>query len=43
VFRYIFLLHHQSLGGDPSHDMVRDPHMMFVVAAWLISTFLLIA
>jgi 4-hydroxybenzoate polyprenyltransferase len=43
VFRYIYLLHHQSSGGDPSKDLVRDPHMLTVLAAWLITTILLIA
>jgi 4-hydroxybenzoate polyprenyltransferase len=43
VFRYIYLLHHQSRGGDPSHDLVRDPHLFIVVGAWLIATILFIA
>lgn len=43
VFRYIYLLHHQSRGGDTSHDLVRDPHLLVVVFAWLIATVLLIA
>ena len=43
VFRYIYLLHHQSRGGDPSHDLVRDPHLLVVVGTWLIATILLIA
>lgn len=43
VFRYIYLLHHQSRGGDPSHDLVRDPHLLIVVGTWLITTMLLIA
>ncbi|MEO8343797.1 MAG: decaprenyl-phosphate phosphoribosyltransferase [Gallionella sp.] len=43
VFRYIYLLHHQSRGGDPSHDLVRDPHLFIAVGAWLIATILLIA
>jgi 4-hydroxybenzoate polyprenyltransferase len=43
VFRYIYLLHHQSRGGDPSHDLVRDPHLFIAVSAWLIATVLLIA
>jgi 4-hydroxybenzoate polyprenyltransferase len=43
VFRYIYLLHHQSRGGDPSHDLVRDPHLFVVVVAWLLATILLIA
>jgi 4-hydroxybenzoate polyprenyltransferase len=43
VFRYIYLLHHQSRGGDPSHDLVRDPHLFIVVGAWLVATIMLIA
>lgn len=36
--RYIYLLHHHSRGGDPSHDLVRDPHLLIVVGAWMIAT-----
>jgi 4-hydroxybenzoate polyprenyltransferase len=43
VFRYIYLLHHQSRGGDPSHDLVRDPHLFVAVGAWMVVTILLIA
>jgi 4-hydroxybenzoate polyprenyltransferase len=43
VFRYIYLLHHQSRGGDPSHDLVRDRHLLIAVGAWLLTTILLIA
>jgi 4-hydroxybenzoate polyprenyltransferase len=43
VFRYIYLLHHQGRGGDPSHDLVRDPHLYIVLGAWLLLTILLIA
>jgi 4-hydroxybenzoate polyprenyltransferase len=43
VFRYIYLLHHQSRGGDTAHDLVRDPHLFVVVGVWLITTILLIA
>jgi 4-hydroxybenzoate polyprenyltransferase len=42
VFRYIYLLHHQSRGGDPSRDLLRDPHLLIVVGAWLVATILLI-
>jgi len=42
VFRYIYLLHHQSRGGDTAHDLVRDPHLFIVVAAWLATTLWLI-
>lgn len=43
VFRYIYLLHHQNRGGDTAHDLVRDPHLVFAVGAWLVVTLLLIA
>ncbi len=43
VFRYIYLLHHQSRGGDTAHDLVRDPHLLAVVSAWAVTTFWLIA
>ncbi len=43
VFRYIYLLHHQSRGGDPSHDLVRDHHLLLVVGAWVVVTIWLIA
>lgn len=43
VFRYIYLLHHQRRGGDPSHDLLRDPHLLIVVCAWLVATMLMIA
>ncbi len=42
VFRYLYLLHHQSSGGDPSKDLVRDPHMLIVLLAYLATTILLI-
>ncbi len=43
VFRYIYLLHHQSRGGDPSHALVRDHHLLIVVGGWLLTTIWLIA
>jgi len=43
VFRYIYLLHHQSMGCDPSHDLVRDPYLFIVVGAWVAVTIWLIA
>jgi 4-hydroxybenzoate polyprenyltransferase len=42
VFRYIYLLHHQSMGGDPSNDLLRDVHLLTVIIAWLISTIAII-
>jgi len=43
VFRYIYLLHHQSGGGDPSRDLARDSHMLGVVGGWLIVTIWMIS
>ncbi len=43
VFRYIFLLHHRSKGGDPSHDLVRDHHLLTAVGLWLVATIWMIA
>jgi 4-hydroxybenzoate polyprenyltransferase len=43
VFRYIYLLHHQNRGDDAAHDMVRDPHLIIVVGAWVATTLMLIA
>ena len=43
VFRYIYLLHYQQSGGDPSRDLVRDPHMLIVMLCWLVTTIALIA
>ncbi|HET9113617.1 MAG TPA: decaprenyl-phosphate phosphoribosyltransferase [Burkholderiales bacterium] len=42
VFRYIYLLHRQGGGGDPSRDVVRDPHLLVAVALWACVTFWLI-
>ncbi|MHB0990092.1 MAG: decaprenyl-phosphate phosphoribosyltransferase [Burkholderiales bacterium] len=42
VFRYIYLLHRQGGGGDPSHDVVRDPHLLGAVTLWACATFWLI-
>lgn len=43
IFRYIFLLHHQSKGGEPSRDLMRDPHILLSAMGWAILTFWLIA
>ncbi len=34
MFRYLYLLHGRQAGTDPSHDMVRDPHLIATVLAW---------
>lgn len=38
LFRYIFLLHHTQGGGDPSRDLIKDPHIMISVMGWAILT-----
>ncbi len=35
VFRYLFLLHQDGGGGDPSLEVVRDRHILVTVFAWL--------
>jgi 4-hydroxybenzoate polyprenyltransferase len=42
VFRYIYLLHHHSMGGDPSNDLLHDAHLIIVIFVWLISTIAMI-
>ncbi|NOT18271.1 MAG: decaprenyl-phosphate phosphoribosyltransferase [Sulfuriferula sp.] len=38
VFRYIYLLHKQDGGGDPSRELVRDKHLVLAVLAWGVVT-----
>ena len=35
MLRYLFLLHRRGGGGEPSQELVGDPHMAVVVAGWL--------
>lgn len=42
VFRYLFLLHRRGGGGDPSAALLRDPHLLGTVAAWLAAIVLLL-
>jgi 4-hydroxybenzoate polyprenyltransferase len=35
MLRYLFLLHRRGGGGDPSQELVGDPHLAFAVAGWL--------
>ncbi len=37
VFRYLHLLHQSGGGGDPSKELVRDPHLFGVVIVWLVA------
>jgi len=43
IFRYIFLLHYQRWGGEPSRELIRDPHIVGAVAAWFLVSLWLIA
>ena len=38
VFRYLHLLHQGVRGGDPSSDVVADPHLLGTVILWLLTT-----
>jgi len=43
LFRDIFILHDQGRGGDPSRDLLRDPHILLAGAGWVVLTFFLVA
>jgi HAD superfamily hydrolase (TIGR01490 family) len=43
MFRYLYLLHAKQVGGDTSHELVRDPHLVATVLGWAAVTVLLIA
>lgn len=43
IFRYIYTLHRQSTGGDPATEIFRDPHLLFAILGWLLSTIFLLA
>jgi 4-hydroxybenzoate polyprenyltransferase len=42
-FRYLFLLHNSSGGGDPSRDLFRDPHIALAGLGWLMTVLSLVA
>lgn len=42
MFRYFYTLHGRNKGGDPTADLVRDPHVVVSGLCWLIATFLII-
>jgi 4-hydroxybenzoate polyprenyltransferase len=41
VFRYLYLLHHWNLGGDPSQDLLNDKHILASAFAWATQTALI--
>lgn len=36
LFRYLYLLHHHRSGGDPTHDIVKDPHILGSIIVWML-------
>ncbi len=38
LFRYLYLIHRCGVGGDPSRDLFRDPHLIFAMLGWLAVT-----
>lgn len=42
LFRYLYLLHRQGGGGDPSHDLFRDVHLIVAMAGWVVVTVLIL-
>ncbi|MBU0603382.1 MAG: decaprenyl-phosphate phosphoribosyltransferase [Gammaproteobacteria bacterium] len=42
LFRYLYLLHRRGGGGDPSHDVFRDRHLLVAMAGWLAVTLYLL-
>lgn len=43
IFRYIFILHHHSGGGDPTRDLMGDRHIICSVVGWAALTTYLMA
>jgi 4-hydroxybenzoate polyprenyltransferase len=38
IFRYIYILLNANMGGSPSRDLVRDPHIIVTVLGWALTT-----
>jgi len=43
LFRYIVICHDQGRGGDPSRDLLRDPHILAAGIGWLLLTLWIVA
>lgn len=43
LFRYLYLLHSQKQGEDPTTDLFRDPHVVVAILIWLGLTIYLIS
>ena len=38
IFRYIFSLHQKAAGADPAQEIFRDPHILFSILGWLLTS-----
>ncbi len=43
IFRYLYSLHSQATGGEPSQELFRDPHILFSILGWLALTLWLVS
>ena len=43
LFRYLYALYRRQAGADPAGDLLRDPHLLAALAAWLAASWWLIA
>lgn len=43
IFRYMYSLHKQGGGTEPSREIFRDPHVLFSIVGWLLITLWLIS
>ena len=43
IFRYLFLLHHQSQGSDTAKDLLTDSHLLVTVVGWVATTLWVLA
>ena len=43
IFRYLYLLHLQGQGADPSRDLLTDSHLLVTLAGWLLTTILMLS
>lgn len=43
MFRYLFLLHRRSGGGDPATQLLTDRHLLVACFCWLATLFLILA
>jgi 4-hydroxybenzoate polyprenyltransferase len=42
IFRYLYLLYHRQLGGNPTDMVMRDPALLFNTVLWLLVVLLII-